>query len=199
MGRAVNAGILGMSKQFRYIVFTDALLQALPLESIKAILSHEIGHSQYKHLLFYPFILAGMLLTASPLSHYMAETISPLFRIPLDIWRPLLFYSTFILFSALYFRFLFGHFSKLFERQADLHIFALNILPENLISALHATARSEADRKKPNWHHYSIEERIEFIQSAANNPWLISRHHRKVKAHLALLFLLLAGVVGIIA
>jgi STE24 endopeptidase len=186
---AVNAAVFGITGRFRYIVFTDTLLQALRPDCIKAVLSHEIGHTRHKHLLFYPLILSGMLLAVSPLSLLISQRIIALLELPYAPWRSLLFYAVFIPLCALYYRFLFGHFSRLFERQADLHLFALKIPPEHMIEALRSTARTETAIKKPNWHHYSVDERIKFIESATNNPWLISRHHRKVKTHLALLLI----------
>ncbi len=60
----LTAGIIGIVPRFRYIMFTDRLLRELPPESIEAILAHEIGHNKHKHLLIYPFILAGMIVCA---------------------------------------------------------------------------------------------------------------------------------------
>ena len=202
MRETINAAILGMAGRFRYILFTEALLERLPLESIQAILSHEIGHSRHRHLLFYPIIFSGMLLTAAAASLPLSRSLSPFFhgeghRFSLShgVWDPLLFFLAFALFAALYFRYLFGHFSRLFERQADLQIFALGVPPKQMIRALNESSGSILGRKRPNWHHYSIQERVEFIENAADNPWLISSHHRKVRMHLTILLFFLAGAI----
>ena len=38
--------------------------------------------------------------------------------------------------ALLYFRYVFGFFSRIFERQADLHIFQVGLDPANLIESL---------------------------------------------------------------
>lgn len=199
MENSMTAAILGMVGRFRYILFSDPLLKALPSESIGAVLAHEIGHSRHKHLLLYPFILAGMFICASLCTLFLFY----LFKQHSVMATQAGLLLGFALTMAVYFRCVFGHFSRLFERQADLHIFELNIPAEHMMSALYLTAGPDSHQgnrslftfsnKARNWHHYSNRERIDFLRLAAADRRLIASHHRKVKAHLLLFFLLLAA------
>lgn len=199
MNDQLTAGIMGIVPRFRYIMFTQRLLNELPPESIEAILAHEIGHNKYRHLLLYPFILAGMV-TCSMLFFYYFS--SPLLNILeqenvahpsiwWDLFNPVLIFFLYAAIIVFYFRIIFGYFSRLFERQADLHIFALEIPPEHMICALEKVAYTSGGYDTPNWHHYSIKQRVEYIKSCMTNPRLVQRHHRKVKIALTIYFIVL--------
>ena len=131
----LTAGIIGIVPRFRYVMFTDRLLRELPPESIEAILVHEIGHNKHRHLLLYPFILAGMIVfsafafywIAGPLTNFLEQENAMHPSILWDFFNPLLIFSLYAGIIIVYFRFVFGFFSRLFERQADLHIFALGV------------------------------------------------------------------------
>ena len=43
----------------------------------------------------------------------------------------------------------------------------------------------------PNWHHYSLKQRIDFLQQVSENPKLAALHDKKVCYSLLLLFSLL--------
>ncbi len=173
MDGVLTAAILGVLGPLRYVIFTSDLLQRLSPEAIEAILAHEIGHSRHKHLLIYPFILAGVGITWTLFLLLSGEV---LIKLPE--------FAILILFAInawLYFRFVFGYFSRLFERQADLMVFELGLPSENLIEAFSSLGgSSESSRRAPNWHHFSIQERIDFLQSAQNDPKKILLHQRKV-------------------
>jgi STE24 endopeptidase len=92
----------------------------------------------------------------------------------------------------LYFRFVFGHFSRLFERQADLHIFATNRPPQWMAEALDHIGRATGySHNKPNWHHHSIQNRIDFIHQSIANPALVKQHHRLVRLNIICYFIIL--------
>jgi tetratricopeptide (TPR) repeat protein len=69
-----------------------------------------------------------------------------------------------------------------FERQADIHVFELFPSAQPLIKTfVKIVAASGQSADKPNWHHFSIQQRIDYLtlcEKAA--PWIV-RHHRKVK------------------
>lgn len=186
MGDSLTAAIIGIVPRFRYIMFTKRILREMSPETIEAILAHEIGHSKHKHLVIYPFILLGMVLCLSLFSFY----IEPHLSYPLSILGT-------IFVVVIYFRLVFGFFSRLFERQADLHVFQLNLPPQHMIDALNyigvATGHSHSI---PNWHHFSIQERMNFLQQAMQTPGLISQHHFKVKFFVTLYLILLFSLFG---
>jgi Zn-dependent protease with chaperone function len=193
LNNSMTAAIIGIIAKLRYILFTQKLLDKVPKRCITAILAHEIGHSYHKHLFFYPFILMGMIVIASltPLLIYIPrEDSSTLFS--------LLSFIFFGLTMAIYFRFVFGYFSRIFERQADLHIFKLNLPAHDMTDALDQLAVAAGNiHLEPNWHHYSIQQRIDFINQADHDRSLISRHDRLVRFSLAIYFAILCLLVVI--
>ena len=52
-GKMITAGVMGLIKNFSYILVTPSLLKLLQPEEVDAVIAHEIGHIKKKHLLFY--------------------------------------------------------------------------------------------------------------------------------------------------
>lgn len=166
----LTAAIIGITASSRYILLTPALLRKLAPESIEAVVAHEIGHSQRHHLLLLPLILAG--------------TFLPLWMLPDYAFSTLLIYGLFV---VLYFRFLFGFFLRLFERQADLHGMKLGLPLDSMIDALNTIGiYSGNSHLEPSWHHHSLQERIDFLQKVQQNPSIAMDYHRKVSIYLGL-------------
>lgn len=179
-----TAAIVGIIPSLRYIMFTQKLLDVVPSEGIEAVLAHEIGHSQRKHLLLMPFIFLGMILFISLFLFLRAK----LNILETPLFEHKIFTFLFIaLMGGLYFRFIFGFFSRLFERQADLHVFELKLDPVRLSQALDLIGvYSGYNHDDPNWHHYSLRERIQFLDRAKEDPELVQKHHKKVYVFLLL-------------
>ncbi len=196
MSHSFTAGIIGVVPAFRYILFTPALLNQFRPEEIEAILIHELGHNRYRHLLCYPFIMLGMLVSGSlvllGLDNFFSFMLEPLSS---DTNYFTLITAIFILYAllmGLYFRLIFGFFSRLFERQADLYIFESSLSPLLLIQALdHLGVVTGYTHSHPSWHHFSLQERIRFLYEAMKNPACIQHHHRRVKIWLLLYFFVL--------
>lgn len=193
MDDSLTAAIIGIVPRFRYIMFTKRLLKLLPVEAVEAILTHEIGHSYRRHLLIYPIIIFGMVVICGLFSLFFSEGVSRYlelhnFLYPSNIWQILNVFMVFIpyaLIIALYFRYIFGYFSRTFERQADLHGFILDIPPKHMLDALDTIAIATGHtHDQPSWHHYSIRERMDFLEMAKNDPNTIAKHHRKAKISL---------------
>lgn len=196
MPHAFTAGIIGIVPSLRYVLFTPALLNRFKPEEIEAILVHEIGHHHYKHLLYYPFIMLGMLISGvllliglEKLMAFIPESS------PAGMGDFVFIMCSFVLYAiviGLYFRVVFGFFSRLFERQADLYIFSSPVSPLYLIQAFdHLGVVTGYTHSHPNWHHFSLKERIEFIERAMENPLLVQQHHQRVKKWLIGYFLAL--------
>ena len=194
MPHSFTAGIIGVVPAFRYILFTPALLNRFQPEEIEAILIHEIGHNRYKHLLLYPFIMTGMLILGALLLIGLENSLlSALDPISQELGYYSLVMGLFILYAlvlGIYFRVIFGFFSRLFERQADLYIFESPHSPIYLIQAFDRLGVVTGHtHSHPSWHHDSLQKRIHFLYKAMENPHLIQRHHRRVKKWLILYFL----------
>ncbi|HCY84164.1 MAG TPA: peptidase [Desulfobacteraceae bacterium] len=190
-GSMITAGVMGIVGRFRYILVTPALLSSLDDDEIDGVMLHEIGHVQRYHMLFYLFFFAGfiacnfvffepllmLLLVAQPVYEVMG-----LLGIGEKTAHPLLICLGMIGFFIVYFRYIFGFFMRHFERQADLHIFNFQSSPSPLISTFYKIASmSRQSIDKPNWHHFSIGQRIRFLENCRENPALIGRHHSRVR------------------
>ncbi|MBW2220643.1 MAG: M48 family metalloprotease [Deltaproteobacteria bacterium] len=207
-GRMITAGVMGLIKKFRYILVTGALLQFLEPEEIDAVIAHEIGHIKKKHLLFYLVFFVGYMLvsfaTFDMLIYFIffAEPIySFLNSIGLDQATVTSSLSSFIiiLIFLIYFRYIFGYFMRNFERQADTYVYALFDSAQPLISTLEKIAvTSGQPRDKPNWHHFSIKNRVDYLEKCEADRTWITRHDSKIKKSIAvyLMGILLMGGIG---
>jgi Zn-dependent protease with chaperone function len=203
-GRILTAGVMGLVRRFRYLLITPALLEILEPDELIGVVSHEIGHVRKKHLFFYLFFFAAYVFLAV----FIAQWISvqalrhPLFLALFQSWKTYsedLFSMVQIIPIALglilYFRFLFGFFMRNFERQADL--FALETLgsPLPLIRSLEKIGyASGQSRDLPSWHHFSIAQRVEFLEQVSRHPELARKHQKKINWSMGLFIFILAGL-----
>ena len=190
-GRMITAGVMGLVKRFRYILVTRALLRSLDPVEIDAVIAHEIGHVKRKHLIFYLVFFTGFMLmtyASYDLIFYFMIYMEPVFRFFTDlgfnqVTLVSIFLSvSFVLLFLVYFRFIFGYFMRNFERQADGYVYALFESSRPLISTLEKIAvTSGQPPDRPNWHHFSITERIRFLARCEADRSVISEHDNKVK------------------
>ena len=195
-GRMITAGVMGLVKRFRYILVTNALLQALDPAEVEAVIAHEIGHVKRKHLLFYLVFFAGyVLITYSVLNllFYALVYAEPLFRIFIDLGigritiNSIALSLAMILLFLVYFRFIFGYFMRNFERQADGYVYNLFDSSLPLITTLKKIAvTSGQPPDRPNWHHFSITERIHYLVRCEEDRSTIKTHDRKVRRSIGL-------------
>ncbi|MBA4393467.1 MAG: hypothetical protein C0407_07925 [Desulfobacca sp.] len=203
-GKMLTAGVMGLVKRFRYLLITPALLELLDPEELIGVVAHEIGHIRKKHLLFYVFFFAGYVLLTVFFSQWISIQI---FRYPaflefLYSWKTVSedFFSILLILPMglgliLYFRFLFGFFMRNFERQADL--FALEVLgsPGPLIRSLEKIGLSSGQsRDLPNWHHFSIAQRVAFLEEVSRHPTRARSHQKKITWSVSLFFFLVIGL-----
>ncbi len=206
--RMITAGVMGLIKKFRYILVTKTLLRLLEPEEVEAVIAHEAGHIKRNHLLFYLlFFLGYMLLAVSTFDIVIYSVIfaKPLYSFLIDygISQPTIISISYgIAITAIfliYFRFIFGYFMRNFERQADAHIFSFFESARPLISTFEKiTALSGRSPSKPDWHHFSIEERIGFLKKCDADRNLIKCHDNRIKKSIAIYLagLILTGALG---
>ena len=86
-----------------------------------------------------------------------------------------------------------------FERQADTYVYTLFDSALPLISCFEKIAATSGEPyDKPNWHHFSIKKRIDYLKKCETDRAWITRHDNKVKKSIAayLAGILLIGGVG---
>jgi len=189
-GRMMTAGIMGIVPRYRYILVTDALMSALSMEELESVLAHEMGHARYFHLLFYVLFFVGFMVISFGLSDvyiYIAYVWSPLAELISegDARSMTLFYLSvsvpMLLTLLIYFRYIMGFFMRHFERQADLYAATVMGTPEFIINALEKIAYlSGKSRDVPNWHHFSIGQRVACLLKTLEIPRLARKQNRFV-------------------
>lgn len=207
-GRLITAAVLGMMPGLRYILLTPALVQNLNMGELEAVMTHEIGHVKYRHLLLYVLLIGGFSLVAGLLAEpilYLSLSMDWIFHliaaevVSADTIIMLVGGLPLLILLLLYFRFVFGYFIRNFERQADLYVFKILGSGRQLISAFEkivVTSGQRADR--PNWHHFGIGERIAQIELCEKDPSLVVRQDRKIKLSLGLFIAALASILVVI-
>jgi len=207
-GKMITAGVMGLIKRFRYILVTHGLLGLLEPEEIDAVIAHEIGHVKKKHLLFYLVFFVGYMLIAYATFDLLVFAIiyaEPVYRFVHDYGfnqasvTATLFSLLTILNFVIYFRYIFGYFMRNFERQADTYVYTVIGNAQALIRTLEKiTLTSGQPPDRPNWHHFSITERIAYLKKCETDRTWIQRHNRKIKKSIAvyLAAILLMGGLG---
>ena len=207
-GRMITAGVMGLVRQFRYILVTPALLRHLGQDELDAVIAHEIGHIKKNHLFFYLLFFSGYLVMSFTVMDLTVYAIIYAKAVWGDSFGsgPEYATATSMVFSLMmiglflgYFRYLFGYFMRNFERQADLFAYSMLNSAQPLISTFEKiTQTSGQSPDRPNWHHFSITERINYLKKIDADPSLMDRHHEKIKKSLAVYLagLVLVGWIG---
>lgn len=206
--RMITAGVMGLIKKFRYILVTGPLLSFLEPDEIDSVIAHEIGHIKRKHLIFYLVFFTGyMLLSYSTydLIIYLILFTEPVlkFTTGMGLNRTTVISTLFsvaeIFIFLIYFRYVFGYFMRNFERQADCYVYTLFDSAKPLISTFKKiTATSGQSPDRPNWHHFSIRERVDYLNKCETDKNYISRHDRKIQKSIGIYFaaIVLVGIIG---
>ncbi len=197
-GAFSTAGILGVFPRLRYILLTPSLLQSLSDDELEAVMAHEMGHARHRHMIFYLVFMLGLtllidlalkgipwliLLGALALEAGGIRALSHLNRLDTDsLGISVLFTLLFLTAVLVYLRYGFGVFSRNFERQSDLHALLIQGTPEFIVRSLEKVSGFHPMvRVMPSWHHFSIQERLDFLAACEESPGLIGKHHRKVR------------------
>jgi Zn-dependent protease with chaperone function len=198
-GSQSTAGILGVFPGSRFILVTPSLLQSLDEVELEGVMAHEMGHARHRHMLFYLVFMVGLtlvfdlVLEAVTLAFTLGSLAFKAQGVPIEAWWDrlgatptvisLLITIPALILVIVYFRFGFGLYSRNFERQSDLYALETQGTPEPLIRSFEKIAGFHPFvRLLPSWHHFSIQQRIDFLRACTANPRLMKRHHRKVRA-----------------
>jgi len=207
-GRLLTAGVMGLIKQFRYILVTESLLKILNDDEIDAVMAHEIGHVKKKHLVFYLIFFLGFIVLSYATFDLILYAIlysNLSFPVLRDIQFEQVTLTSILLTVAMaailliYFRFVFGYFMRNCERQADLYAFDLLGSSRWLVSSLEKIAvYSGRSHDRPSWHHFSIRQRIDFLNKCEADRHMIVRHDRKLRRSIMVFIggLLCTGYIG---
>ena len=202
-GSMITAGVMGIWGRFRYILVTPSLISLLRDDELDAVIAHEMGHVERHHIHFYLLFFAGyiaciyafldplvMLVVSGPLPDLMGFA-----GISREAMMTVILSGVLIVMFLLYFRYGFGFYMRNFERQADLHVYRYLPDAKAMITTFHKiVGYSRQAWDKPNWHHFSIKERVHFLARCETDPSLIDRHHKKVRRMMWGYVILMVGV-----
>jgi hypothetical protein len=159
------------------------------------------------HLVYYIAFMVGFMLIAFAMNNltvYLILFARPLYQAVLHLGMDqgtlvsTLFSGIFLVVFLGYFRFVFGYFMRTFERQADVFVYSLFDSARPMIATFQKIVLTSGQSPdKPNWHHYSIRERITYLMKCERDRRWVARHHRKVRLSL-LAFALAMGLVGVL-
>jgi STE24 endopeptidase len=200
-GAMVNAAVMGLLPQIRYILLSDGLLEHLSTDQVESVFGHEAGHVKERHITYYLLFAIGSMIGVSLVGDWLEYDLGVSPDVVEMVVLGLIGLIWFVIF---------GWISRRFERQADLHgvrcvsdlatnctlpCWLHNITPaapkrERLCttaagvfgSALDAVATLNGINKYArSWRHSSIASRQEFIHQAAYYPEALRRFERGVR------------------
>ncbi|RPI75701.1 MAG: hypothetical protein EHM45_14590 [Desulfobacteraceae bacterium] len=207
-GRLLTAGIMGLIPRYRYLLVTDGLMEALSIDELKAVLAHEMGHARYYHLLLYFVVMFAFLVPFGGVEIHPGLLLAlpgswlSFIGAHLSAFGPFLFLmiSLPVLLTLLFFfRYVLGYFMRHFERQADLYSVEIMGTPEHTIRSLEKIALlSGKIRDLPSWHHFSIKQRVDYLEKTRHDRGLIKKYNRFIGFRLGVYFAVIAGLTGLL-
>jgi Zn-dependent protease with chaperone function len=118
-GQMVNAAVMGLFPQLRYILLSDTLIEKMSDDEIESVFGHEAGHIYYHHIPYFLLFAFASMLVVSGLMEFltrMSTGFNPAWELNRDTIQ-------FIGMGALVplWGICFGWISRRFERQADVY------------------------------------------------------------------------------
>jgi Zn-dependent protease with chaperone function len=177
--RMANAFVVGLASRWRYVFFTEAILEGMTPEQLECVLVHEVTHSQKRHIAFY-LVAALAFSLFSGLGHEAMEAAGA---------PAVLLLAAMLTWALLYWGVGFGFVSRRFETEADL-VAARRAPPLEGGMAPYAAARRMASALQRvawlnhvpvgawSWRHFTIEKRIDILLHAEVDPALGARFER---------------------
>lgn len=196
-GTVFNAAVMGLVGPLRYVLITDALLESMSPQQVRAVMAHEIGHVRRHHM---PWMVVALLACFAIADYSIRLPFIAAYYAGLGEFDPTSDAFTLSIGSAQLIVALavFGWICRRFERQAD--TFAVQhlsreemqemagaltfsdgpyfasgaITPQavyTMSSALHSICRlNMIDPDRPSWRHGSIMWRVNYLRSIIGLP-----------------------------
>ena len=188
-----TAGVIGFVRGFRYLLISPQLLKSLSATELRAVTAHEAGHLRKQHLLFYLLAFICLLeLFAFAGSANLLLTWTGVLEV-----SGMLMGVASILSIILFIRFGIGFLSQNFERQADCHAFERHGISPISTALMKVSLLNGINPEQDNWHHYGIQQRIDFLSICLKKPEMLQKHHRRVFRIKSVCAVLLVGLLGV--
>ena len=214
-GAMVNGAVLGLVWPFRYMLFTDALLDRLAPRQLEAVAAHEIAHVLHRHILWIALSVIGSVLAVEALVEMVGARVGLSSQ---GAWATGLMGIPLVVGGVV-----FGWVSRRFEWQADAFAVrhqsetqpgepeaspgaggVVRVTPasvEWMASALRLVARINGiDAGKKGFRHGSIDDRVRRLRGIVGRPTPrlpIDAQARAIKWASALVFVLSLAALGV--
>ncbi|MBF0289159.1 MAG: M48 family metalloprotease [SAR324 cluster bacterium] len=188
-----TAGVIGFIPGCRYLLISQQLVDNLSSEELRAVIAHEAGHLRKHHLLF--FLLGfisfnGVLI----LTYHILYGFQWLYFLESSIWPYAILTALELL---LFFRIVLGFLSRNFERQADCNSLERTGFMPIKQALLKVAWLNGIDPEENNWHHYGIQQRLQFLSDCTISPELAKQHHQRVSIIKATCIVLVMMLIGL--
>ena len=207
-GVMVNAAVMGLVPRVRYILLSDALLDAMSDEEVEAVFGHEAGHVRYHHIQYFlVFAILSMLIVSGIIEYllHLALNGGPIEGLSRESIQVIGLVAAVPIWG-----FAFGWISRRFERQADTfgarcatpatedvacrrpcvaHDGLSTGYPEAICSTGAATFLGALRKvavlngipiEERSWRHSSIASRMHFLTAIAHDPIMTRRFGRLI-------------------
>lgn len=185
-GSMINAAVMGLIGRLRYVLVTDALLETMDIEQLRAVMAHEVGHVRRHHMIWLVLVLFAVIIAAAFLVELPLYALAVLGFLPGGVmgeWIVLTVAGMQLVLALL----AFGWISRRFERQADTfaaqHLSGVGYEPARsgapiepaavgaMQRALETIAELNAiDPNRRSWRHGSIRWRQMYLASIIGKP-----------------------------
>ena len=178
-GHILTACVTGLLSRFRYVLFTDDLLASFSPQEVEAVLAHEIGHIKKRHFPFF-IIFTATFITLLVLLDAFISLVMSFLGAGTKITEGAGLTGLSAAFLS-YWGLLFGYISRRLERQADLY--GASVVGSSvLVSALEKLALlAGLPRRYYSWRHFSIDQRIDFLRRAQEDPGIAHQFQRRLR------------------
>ncbi len=175
--QTATAGVIGILPWARFLLVSPQLLDHLNSQELRAVVAHEAGHLRRWHLFFYALAFLGfvellfLILVGVEFTQWITGFTTP------DWLQGFLLVGL----LGLFLRGGIGFLSRNFERQADCNAF-LRCGWEPFATALTKVGYlNRIALHQDNWHHYGIQQRLEFLKLCEEQPERVSKHDQRVR------------------
>jgi Zn-dependent protease with chaperone function len=199
-GSIVNAAVAGFVRPWRYVFFSDALLERFDADEIEVVLAHEIGHVRRNHLAWRMLVILVPVVAWCVAGRAFPEIPAAATKLAagLGIDSGVLATIAGPVFLLLYALTLFAAHSRLLEHDADLYAARLLTMHEPETAGCDRVARvldklarvGGIGHHTRSWLHPTIADRMAFLQTATEQPTAARRFEgRLVAGHRCLMIL----------
>ena len=193
-GLVANAAVMGVFPRLRCVMLSDALLENMPREQVRAVMAHELGHVARRHLAWMLPVLLGCWILGALIADPAVRSVYGMFaeaanrgdfgdadtsELQSIVQAIALVRDAAIVVLGLV---IFGFVSRRFERQADAYAVRLLSVESGTatvspaaVSAMTGALTSVAFLNhvpvdRPSWRHGSIHWRQRYLHSLAGAP-----------------------------